>query len=288
MRPDETDLVGRRSGTPQPEESSQIALVISSCDDFCDTWQPFTFFFAKFWPDCPFETFLITNEQPVLADLFRAIAVGTDRGWASNFRRALAQVPHEYVLYLQDDYFLQAPVNTQRVVEDCAWCIERKIDSLCFAAYPQPQPGFVFVTERFGRAPVDSDGRTRCQFALWKKSALLAVLREGETAWEMESRGSERTRDMQIMVYAREGDAPMRYLSSAIVRGLWIPEALQMCRAAGVPIAPRVRGIFRRGQQFKKVRRALSRYALRRWRKARRGKPLDLRREQLLPDRARL
>lgn len=276
----QTELVDRQS-LPS-EGTSQIALVISSCDDFCDTWRPFTFFLAKFWPDCPFDTFLITNEQPVLADLFKPIPVGLDRGWASNFRLALTRVPHEYVLYLQDDYFLEAPVNTARVVEDCAWCIMRKVDSLCFAAYPEPQPGYVPVTERFGRAPLDSDGRTRCQFSLWKKNSLLEVLREGETAWEMESRGSERTRDMEIMLYACRSATPVRYLSSAIVRGLWVPEALQMCRAAGVPIAPRLRAIYRRGQQFKKVRRMLSRYALRRWLKTQKGKPLDLRRAQLL------
>jgi hypothetical protein len=260
------------------DTTRRIALVISSCDAFCDTWRPFAFFFAKFWPDCPFKAYLIVNEIPVVSDLFEPIAVGPDRGWASNFRRTLERIPHDYVLYLQDDYFLNSAVETARIVADCAWSIAHDADSLCFRGYPEPEAGYKPLTEHFGFAALDSDGRTRCQFALWKKSALMEVLREGETAWDMESCGSERTKEMGIMVYARRDDAPIRYLSSAIVRGLWVPEALTMCRDAGIPIRPRVRGIYRRGQQLKKVRRAFSRFALRAWLATRGKRPIDLRR----------
>lgn len=265
----------------QADVARRIALVVSSCDAFCDTWQPFTYFFLKQWPDCPFETYLIINELRVVSDVLKPINVGPDRGWASNFRRALEGLPHDYVLYLQDDYFLNAPVDTARIVNDCAWCVANDADSLCFRGYPAPQPGYTPVTPQFGLAPLDSDGRTRCQFALWKKSALMHVLREGETAWEMESRGSERTLDMKVLVYGRRDDAPIRYLSSAIVRGLWVREAIAMCRDAGIPIRPRVRGLYERGQQFKKVRRVLSRFALRAWLMLRGNRPVDLRRAAL-------
>jgi hypothetical protein len=262
--------------------ADRIGLVVSSCDDFCDTWRPFAYFFAKFWPDCPFKTYLIVNNLLVTSDFLEPIAVGGDRGWASNFRYALARIPHDHVLYLQDDYFIEEAVDTEQVLADCAWCIEHGVDSLCFSAYPEPQPGFEPVTERFGRAPRDSDGRTRCQFALWKKSALLEVLRDGETAWDMESRGSERTTAMNVMVYTSVANTPMRYLASAIVRSLWTPEALAMCDAHGVPIRPRVRGVLRPGKQMKKARRAFSRFALRLWVALRRGAPIDLRRDALL------
>ncbi|MFL6584389.1 MAG: hypothetical protein ACJ8KU_07710 [Chthoniobacterales bacterium] len=261
--------------------ASRIALIVSSCDAFCDTWRPFAYFFAKFWPDCPFKTYLIVNQLEVVSDILEPLAVGPDRGWASNFRRVLERIPHDYILYLQDDYFLNSPVDTPRIVADCAWAMEHDADSLCFRGYPEPQTGYRPLTEQFGFAASDSDGRTRCQFALWKKTALMQVLQEGESAWEMESKGSERTREMDILVYARRADAPIRYLSSAIVRGLWVPEAIEMCAREGIPIQPRVRGVYRPGQKMKKVRRAVSRLALRLWLASRRGRPIDLRRESL-------
>ena len=263
--------------------SSKIALLISSCDDFCDTWRPFTYFFVKYWPDCPFQTFLILNQLPVISDVLEPIAVGPDRGWASNLRQTLERIPHEYILYLQDDHFLNRPVDTLRILRDCAWSIAHDADSLSFCGYREAQPGFARLTERFGLAPLDSKGRTRCQFAFWKKSALLQILREGETAWEMESRGSERTREMKIVVYERKSDSPISYLSSAIVRGLWKKEALEMCRAENIPIRPRLRGIYQQEQQFKKMRRALGRLVLRIWLRMRARQPFDLRRASVLP-----
>lgn len=262
--------------------ASRIALVISSCDAFCDTWFPFAYFFAKYWPDCPFQSYLIINELPVISDLIEPIAVGPDQGWASNFLRTLERIPHQYVLYLQDDYFLDLPVQTARILEDCAWSIRHDADALCFRGYAEPQPGFVAANERIGFAPRDSDGRTRCQFTLWKKSSLAQVLREGENAWEMESRGSERTIEMQILVYARRDESPIHYLSSAIVRGLWVPKALEMCRAEGIPISPRVRGVYVPGQSMKKVRRAASRLAMQTWLRLRKGRRFDLRRSAVL------
>lgn len=269
--------MNRISAPDSDEIASRVALVISSCDDFCDAWQPFVHFFVKFWPDCPFRAFFILNELPVVSDVLEPIAVGPDRGWSSNFRRALESISHEHILYLQDDYFLTRPVETQRILEDCAWCLANGYDSLCFRGYAEPQPGFTPLTSRFGLAPLDSDGRTRCQFALWKKSALLEILREGETAWDMESRGSGRTLDMRILVYARKADAPIQYLSSAIVRGLWTEAALELCRTDGVRIDPPWRGVYRKGQQFKKIRRAVSRVLLKLALGLRRGRAIDLR-----------
>jgi hypothetical protein len=55
-----------------------------------------------------------------------------------------------------------------------------------------------------------------------------------------------------------------------------------MCRDEGVPIRPRVRGLHRRGQALKKVRRVLSRLALRLWVASLRGRPIDLRRAAVI------
>jgi hypothetical protein len=76
---------------------------------------------------------------------------------------------------------------------------------------------------------------------LWKKEALTAALRPGESAWNMEARGSERTRDILSLSYIDRHNRPIPYLMSAIVRGLWTPEALTLCRHAGLEIQPRFR-----------------------------------------------
>ncbi len=227
---------------------ASIAIVVSSCDAFFDCWRPFAFFWRKYWPECPFPVHLITNELEVRSSSIRALRVGPDRGWASNMIRALEQLETSHVLYLQEDYFLEAPVRAEMLAQDLADALAQEADAFCFRARSELEPDFEHLNDRFGVVPVNSDGRTRCQTTLWKRASLLAVLREGEDAWEMEAQGSARTRELRILSYSQRANVPLPYLMSAIVRGLWTPEALAMCAAAGCEIRPHFRGTYSREQ----------------------------------------
>jgi hypothetical protein len=243
---------------------SSVALVVSSCDAFFDAWRPFHAFLEKFWNDCPLEIFLITNDLEIRSPRMRSIAVGKDRGWSSNLQFALGQIVHPYVLYFQEDYFLIAPVERAQLARDFAEVIELGAESLCFRARSKFDAGFQPLNERYGVVPLESEGRTRCQVTLWKKHALQSILREGETAWNFEARGSARTKAMQILSYRSRENTPIHYLMSAISRGLWMPEAIALCRAHDVPIDPFFRPIFSPRSWQRRLRRALGRSRLRR------------------------
>lgn len=256
--------------------ANRVAIVVSSCDAFFDAWRPFTIFFRTFWPDCPFKVHLVTNELRIRSDLLTAIAVGPDRGWASNLKRALEQITTSHVFYLQEDYFLNARVDSERLADDFRYGFENSADSLCFRARSNPDPGFKSLNEHFGIVPRDSDGRTRCQATLWKRDVLRAILREDETAWDFEAKGSERTRDLRMLSYARREEAPVSYVMSAISRGLWMPAALQLCREHKVPLIDRFRPDYSANKIVQRFRRARGRRALARALENRRGHVIDL------------
>ena len=239
-----------------------VALVVSSCDAFFDVWRPFAFFFRKYWADCPFPMFLIVNELRMRSASIQALSVGPDRGWASNMKAALQKLDHSHVLYLQEDYFLDQPVRREQLAQDLAYAFEHDADAFCLRARSELEPGFQPVNDRFGVVPRESDGRTRCQLTLWKRNAFLSALRDGETAWEMESRGSDRTREMLALSYSTRENASVSYLMSGIVRGLWTREALMMCNAHNFTIAPRFRGTYSHSSPVRRFRRALTRRRL--------------------------
>ena len=245
--------------------ASSVAVVVSSCDAFFDTWRPFFFFFRRHWSDCPFPIFLIVNRLRLQSDIVQRLAVGPDRDWASNMSVALESIPHPYILYFQDDYFLTGPVNNDLLAEDLSYALEKDVASFCLHARGQIEPNFQPLNDRFGIVPRDSDGRTRLQVTLWKKEVLRAILRPSESAWDMEAHGSERTRDLLSLSYLDRRNRPIPYLMSAIVRGLWTKEALALCREAGLEIQPRFRSRhsdvawrrrFRRGVD--RIRRAVA------------------------------
>ena len=91
-----------------------LVLLVSSYDGFAVCWAPFCHGLEKYWPDHP-PVFFITNTlEPPCG---RAIQVGADRGWAGNLEYALSQIESDYILYSQEDYWIQKPVDSN-LIED--------------------------------------------------------------------------------------------------------------------------------------------------------------------------
>lgn len=256
--------------------ASSVAIVVSSCDAFFDAWRPFVFFFRKHWSDCPFQVFLIVNRLRVRSSLLQPIAVGADRDWASNIQVALNQITHPYILYFQEDYFLNGAVNREQLASDFAYAFEKDAASFCFYPRSKLESDFVPLNDRFGIVPRDSDGRTRLQVTLWKKDVLKSALRPGETAWNMEARASERTRDLLCLSYMGRENIPIPYLMSAISRRLWTPEAIALCDQANVQIRPRFRLEHSEVPWRRKWRRGLGRARLALALARQSGKEIDL------------
>jgi hypothetical protein len=242
--------------------ASSVAIVVSSCDAFFDAWRPFVFFFRKHWSDCPFPVYLIVNQLRVRSNFIQPVSVGPDRDWASNMAVALATVSQPYILYFQEDYFLNGDVKSHQLAADFAYAFEKDAASFCLFPRSQLESNFEPLNDRFGIVPRDSDGRTRLQATLWKKEVLQATLRPGETAWNMEARASERTQDLLVLCYSQLREIPIPYLMSAIVRGLWTPQAISLCEQAGVKIHPRFRSRHSDVAWRRRFRRGLDRIKL--------------------------
>lgn len=256
--------------------SGSVAILVSSCDAFFDAWKPFVRLFEKFWSDCPLPIFLLTNRLTISSARLQTIQVGEDHGWSNNLLAALPRLSQSHVLYFQEDYFLTAPVTLAQLARDFSFAIESDSDSLCFRARPKPDPDFKRLNERFGVVPLDSDGRTRCQVTLWKRSALQAILRPNESAWDFEACGSARTGAMQILSYERRENTPVPYLMSAISRGLWTGEALALCRENEIAIEPFFRPEFSPRPWQQRMRRAIGRRRLARALRAQMPNPIEL------------
>ncbi|MDQ6626061.1 MAG: hypothetical protein M3Y69_07975 [Verrucomicrobiota bacterium] len=267
----------RSSATPKLEDFAEaVSVVVSSCDAFFDAWQPFAFFFRKFWSDCPFPVFLILNQLAVRSSFIKPIHVGKDQGWARNMQIALGQITTPYILYFQEDYLLTGPVDRVQLADDFAVAFQENVASLCFADLSVLEPAFAETRNRFAPIPSDSSGRTRLQVALWKTSAFAASLVPGETAWEMEARGSARTRHLLQLSYASSAESPIPYLRSGIVRGLWTPEGIDLCRTHGVRIRPAFRPALTNGKWARRWRHALCKVGFALACAMQRDQPIDL------------
>lgn len=229
---------------PEIPSAPALAVVVSSCDAFADVWEPFFTLFFRYWPDCPYPVHLIANERRFAHPRVTTLCVGTDRGWTDNLRSALEHVPGTHLLYLQEDYLLRRPVDTPRVASLFDHVVAR--GAACLRLYPTPGPdqpdpdGLPGV----GRIGADAPYRVSLQAAIWDRRALESILVPGENGWQMETLGSARSRSLSAPFLSVERrlrpdgdlDVPIPYVCTAVVKGKWIPAAVALCRAEGIPL----------------------------------------------------
>lgn len=247
------------------ETLNSTSIVVSSCDKFQDVWNPFFTLFFRYWPDCPFPIFLIANRLSYPDDRVKTILTDEDRGWAANLRLVLDKVPTPYVLYLQEDYLLEGKADTATILALAAYLSQHRAG--CLRLYPSPGPDLPCAdNNHLGVISKTAPYRVSLQAALWDKEVLRSLLVDGESGWDMEIKGTERSRSQDVPFFSVKRDPAtdqvtnlaLPYFCTAIVRGRWVRQAVKLCQSEGLIIDARRRPIETAWQLFCRQSRLLS------------------------------
>ena len=199
------------------------------------------------WPDCPYPIALICNgtvpgpdeaaglhtstqaEEDVAGHFAlpmnpRFINVGTDAGWGANLVRALEQLDTDYVIYLQEDYFLDHPVSTHSMQQHLGYCETHQVDYL--------RLGWPWYDDEQTAPYCTDDFRHRyalcLQPAIWRASVLKRLSGMVYDGWEFERTIKQRIRSEGLRVQARvlhSSRYPHQGIQqvdgTAIRKGLW-------------------------------------------------------------------
>lgn len=227
-----------------PTDPASTALVVSSCDAYSDAWAPFFALLRRYWPDCPFPVFLISNEQSCADPDVTTITVGEDRGWASNLLTALPHIAGRRILYFQEDYFLQRPVDTGRIQRLIQFADDVDAGYIRLSGAPDPDQPHANPFG-LGRLSPGLKFRVSLQAALWDRNTLTDLLVPGETGWQMELDGSRRSADLPQPFFGTPMTAPLLdyYFFTGILKGKWVPGALRLCRREGIDVDLSRRGV---------------------------------------------
>lgn len=165
----------------------KTAIVISSCDAFIDCWNPMISSLNKFWEDCPFPIYFISNNKKFNNEKIKFITVGVDKGFASNLKYSLKQIDCDYVIYFQEDYFLTNFVNTEAIMKHISHCYNNNIDFLKIHANDfLLRDDFRNADSDYCTNPIDVRYSINTSVALWKKDTLEKLCVEGYSGWDWE------------------------------------------------------------------------------------------------------
>jgi hypothetical protein len=223
-------------------EMNKTAVLISSCDSYQDLWEPFFTLFFRYWPDCPYPVFLSTNHLTYDHPRVKTIKIGDDTDWSSGFRCTLEQILHPYVIVMMEDFLPIKSVDTAKI-ERLINYLERK-KAGCLRLFQCPGPDIDCLDNPdVGEISKGSDYRLSLQAAIWNKQVLLDLLCEGESAWELEINGTNRTNDLNVPFLCVTGDSPIPYFCTGVVKGKWIKEAVKLCETEGIEVDLTVRSM---------------------------------------------
>ena len=162
-------------------------VLVSSCDSYRDVEKPFVKLFRKYWPDCPFETVLV-SETGSVEGFDRVVLSGTGKTWCETIDFALQQITTPYVILLMNDYFLCSPVNTPALLvrlEDA-----QKFNAASLRLNPMPPGRKLYAQSDLLEMPKNVAYCVTCQVSIWEHGFLSGLVKRNKSAWEFERQGS--------------------------------------------------------------------------------------------------
>ncbi len=180
--------------TQEATPGNDVAILVVSCDAYRDLWEPFFRCFFKYWPDCPYPVYLGANSATYSDARVHALTIGPDLDYSSNLIAMLQRIDAPWVILWIEDRVLAERVDTKRLANLVAAAQKQEAGFLkLIASHPYAIPND--PAQEIGEISKGTRYRVCMTVALWNKQVLLRLLRPGETAWQIERQGSERSND---------------------------------------------------------------------------------------------
>jgi hypothetical protein len=211
----------------------EYAVVVSSCDAFRDLWPVFFHFWFHEAEELPAPVYLIANRCTYVDERVRTVTVGEDRHWGSNLLTVLGQLETDYILYVQDDYLLQAPAPQEMLRQGVAFL--RGTGGHFLNVYDRVVEGEATGHPDFLQILPSMKWMVHLQAALWRRASLQEMITPGETPWEAESSFNRQGKQRQTGFFGLNVPPAESLAYVQGIRGsFWKADAVAFCRERGV------------------------------------------------------
>ncbi len=235
----------------KPDINGKFAVLVVSCDGYSDLWALFFELFKKFWPDCPFKIYLLSNTLKTEFHGVENIPVGKDISWSDNLLKAIGCINEEYVLLFIDDLFLCRPVDTKDVQQVFGWIEAHKPNCVRMNCYADNVPVENKPDKPYnnlvGIVSPSMNYRVSTVLTVWKTGFLSSMLRRNENAWEFEINGSRRSNAFDGFYATWRNYFPV---VNCVIRGKWRKGAIKKINALGITIPAGKRAVMSQTEEF--------------------------------------
>ncbi len=233
----------------------RCAVLVTSCDNYEDAWNPFFTLFSIMWQDCPYPLFLNTETKNYAHEKLEITCLHPTRpakknktiSWSNRLRQAVEQIDAPYILFFLEDFFLMSEVRAD-VVEKCLTHMEETSDVGFVNFYSDPHTSEV-VWDEFSPIDPEYDYGINTMTALWNKEYLLAILRD-ENPWDFEFFATRRAKKMpyRCLTHLKEFPPVFDYSIKiengyGIYQGKWLKNNQSLFEKHGIKVDLEKRGV---------------------------------------------
>jgi hypothetical protein len=246
--------------------SADLTIFVNTSDNFEDCWHPFFTLFHRYWPDCPYSIVLNTETKDFsfsgLNITCAKVSLNEPKrlGWSECLERALDSISTPYILYLQEDYFLESAVRAEVLNDLLALMRLEKADVIRLSEAVDAGPWHATGSKLIWTVDQKAKWRFSLQAALWRKDLLRAQIRKHESPWQLESYGGGRLRRSKEKIccvnrdlFSGKGKEVFPYTPTGIIAGKWVGEiVVPLFQAHDITMDFTKRGFHLQGKRSKK------------------------------------
>lgn len=170
--------------------NSKLAMLVLSCDSYSDLWDDFFNLKEKYWSDCPYKWYIVTESKDYVRQNVEVIKCGKEFNWAGRFRYAVKQVNASFYGIYLEDYFITEKVDSKIITDLIAIMEEHHVTFIntadVFRNVIDMREKEYFLPHLI-KIPNDRKYGISTESAIWEKYFLLSKIGEGDySAWQFE------------------------------------------------------------------------------------------------------
>jgi hypothetical protein len=219
---------------------SLYTILVNSTDSFEDCWYPFFKLFSKYWDSNKPKIILNTETKDFNytgLDITCSKVGGSNPthrlAWGECLLRCLGRISTEFVLYLQEDYFINALVDVEQINALVKIMLKERYSHISLVTFSNGGPWYPTNYPLLWEVDQKASYRISLQAGLWRKERLRFYIRRHETPWQFEVWGSKRAHRIKDSflcishdVFDNYSRQIIPYEPTGIVNGKWNREVV--------------------------------------------------------------
>ena len=216
------------------EKSKELSIIVYSCFRNNDMWEIFSIMFKKYWMDCKYKVYLLTDRYEGEYDYAFDDVICIDATWEEMIKTAIKKIHVPYVMLFMDDYLLYRQVNNCDIENALNILKKERAANIRLTYSSMVKPKNYPENADCKRYVMGTAYSLSTQVGIWDASFLEKVIKPGWSAWDFERIGSMECRNfgqpiLQLMKYS------FPYVEG-VRKGKWLPQGIKTCNQNGISL----------------------------------------------------